>query len=130
MNESGQRFSQPGSRGASDGAKGKGKGKQAQARHTPDASGSTAGAGSRTSSSTSSASSARWSLTAALCPGARAQRSPQGPCFMYVPVMYMVARARGGVRYTSGFTGMSPSGACGGGSEAQGVPHLGQQKPQ
>ena len=32
---------------------------------------------------------------------------------------------REGVRNTSGFTGMSPPGAPGGGGEARGVPHLG-----
>ena len=36
-----------------------------------------------------------------------------------------VARAREGVRNTSGITRMSPPGACGGGGEARGVPHLG-----
>ena len=36
-----------------------------------------------------------------------------------------VAREREGVRNTSGFTGMSPPGAPGGGGEARGVPHLG-----
>jgi hypothetical protein len=35
-----------------------------------------------------------------------------------------VARARGGVRNTSGFTVMSPPGAPGGCGEARGVPHL------
>ena len=45
-------------------------------------------------------------------------------------VMDTVARARGGVRNTSGFTVMSPPGAPGGCGEARGVPHLGQAKPQ
>ena len=40
-------------------------------------------------------------------------------------VWYTVAGAREGVRNTSGFTGMSPPGAPGGGGEARGVPHLG-----
>ena len=40
-------------------------------------------------------------------------------------VLDTVARAREGVRNTSGFTGMSPPGAPGGGGEARGVPHLG-----
>ena len=40
-------------------------------------------------------------------------------------VMYTVARAREGVRNTSGITRMSPPGAPGGSGEARGVPHLG-----
>ena len=40
-------------------------------------------------------------------------------------VWYTVAGTREGVRNTSGFTGMSPPGAPGGGGEARGVPHLG-----
>ena len=40
--------------------------------------------------------------------------------------LYTVARARWGVRFTSGITGMSPPGAPGGLGEARGVPHLGR----
>ena len=39
-------------------------------------------------------------------------------------VMGTVARGREGVRNTSGFTGISPPGAPGGGGEARRVPHL------
>ena len=45
-------------------------------------------------------------------------------------VMHTVARGRGGVRNTSGFTVMSPPGALGGWGEARGVPHLGLAKSQ
>jgi hypothetical protein len=42
----------------------------------------------------------------------------------YVGDTHTVARARGGVRNTLGFTVMSPPGAPGGCGEARGVPHL------
>ena len=44
--------------------------------------------------------------------------------------MGTVARAWGGVRNTSGIAEMSPPWAPGGCGETQGVPHLGQAKPQ